>query len=175
MNWSNEPATEIQLSRLRQLGYSTDCPLTKGEAAYLIKILEEHTETQGIGEPAQGPHIAKHMAYALRLGIEHTRRALAEAATDQVDRLQHSLASAIAKRKEFWTDTCREMSQMHCRSAPVMDLYMKYGCRCVPPAPGQVQEVLDALDAASPAWDLDCVELFYQTLELNFPELVRHA
>src|SRR5262249_22777319 len=116
MNWSNEPATEIQLSRLRQLGYSTDCPLTKGEAAYLIKILEEQTKTQGTAEPAPGQHLVKHMAYALRLAIEHTRRALAEAASDQVDRLQHSLSSAIAKRREFWTDTCREMAQMHCRS-----------------------------------------------------------
>jgi hypothetical protein len=175
MTWSNEPAMEIQISRLRQLGYSTDCPLTKGEAAYLIKILEEHTETQGVGGPAQEQHIAKHMAYALRLAIEHTRRALAEAATDQTDRLKHSLAQAIAKRREFWTDTCRDMPQMHARCAPVMDLYMKYGCRCVPPSPGQVQEVLDALDAAAPAWDRDNVELFFQTLELNFPELLRHA
>jgi hypothetical protein len=175
MTWSNEPATEIQLSRLRQLGYSTGCPLTKGEAAYLIKILEEHTETDHGGGLAQQQQIAKHMAYALRLAIEHTRRALAEAAADQIDRLRQSLAQAIAKRREFWTDTCRDMAQMHARCAPVMDLYMKYGCRCVPPAPGQVQEVLDALDAASPAWDRDNVELFYQTLELNFPELVRHV
>jgi len=92
-----------------------------------------------------------------------------------MDRLQHSLASAVAKRREFWTDTCRDMAQMQCRSATVMNLYMKYGCRCVPPAPGQVQEVLDALDAASPTWDRDSLELFYQTLELNFPEVVRHS
>jgi hypothetical protein len=173
MNWSNEPATESQLSRLKQLGYSAECPLTKGEAAYLIKSLEE--QPQGAGEAGNPHQIAKHMAYALRLTVEHTRRALAEAATDQTERLQHSLALAIARRREFWTDTCRDLAQMRSPSAPVMDLYMKYGCRCVPPAPGQVQEVLDALDAASPAWDRESAELFYQTLELNFPELVRHT
>src|SRR6266436_5551663 len=160
MNWSNEPATEGQLSRLKQLGYSADCSLTKGEAAYLITVLGEREEPQGAAESGPGQRFAKHFAYALRLTIEHTRRALAEVPSDQSERLQHSLASAIARRREFWIDTCREMAQRHACSAPVMDLYMKYGCRCVPPAPGQVQEVLDALDAASPAWDRDNLELF---------------
>jgi hypothetical protein len=171
MNWSSEPATESQLSRLRQLGYAADCPLTKGEAAYLIKILEE----QGSGLQGRELHLAKHVAYALRLAIEHTRRARAEAATEQIERLEHSLALAIARRREFWTDTCRDPAQMQARSAPVMDLYMKYGCRFVPPTHEQVQVVLEALDAASPVWDRDNSELFYQTLQLNFPELVRHV
>ena len=175
MTWSSEPATESQVGRLRQFGYDTGCPLTKGEASYLIKVLEQQPETQAAAKDKGGQEIVQHVAYALRLSIEHTRTALAEAGTDQIERLQHSLALAIAKRREFWTDTCRDPAQMHARSAPVLGLYMKYGCRFVPPTHDQVQEVLDALDAASPVWDRDNTQLFYQTLELNFPELVRHA
>jgi len=174
MIWSNEPATESQLSRLRQLGYSADCPLTKGEAAYLIKILEEQPETHTAAE-GHGQRLSQHVAYALRLTIEHTRRALAEAPADQTERLQHSLASAITRRWEFWTDTCRDMAERRSCSAPVMGLYMKYGCRFVPPTHEQVQVVLDALDTASPVWDRDNTEVFYQTPELNFGELVRHG
>jgi hypothetical protein len=64
---------------------------------------------------------------------------------------------------------------MQARSASTLDLYMKHGCRFVTPTHEQVQEILDALDVASPFWDRDNAEIFYQTLELNFPELVRHA
>ena len=39
----------------------------------------------------------------------------------------------------------------------------------------QVQEVLDALDSALPVWDREHPELFYQTLELNFPQLVKRV
>jgi len=38
----------------------------------------------------------------------------------------------------------------------------------------QVQSILEALDSALPAWDRDSPEMFYRTLELNFPELLRH-
>jgi hypothetical protein len=86
MNWSNEPATECQRFRLRQLGYQADCPLTKGEAAYLVEVLEEHTRSTTAARG--GPEIATHMAYALRLAIEHTRRAVAEAPADESERLQ---------------------------------------------------------------------------------------
>jgi len=173
MNWSNEPATETQLGRLRQLGYCADCPLTKAEAANLIKLFEPLPDTEA-GE-AEMPSAARHAAYALRLTVEHTRRALAEAPQDQAQRLQQSLTSAIAKRQEFWKDTCRNPVRMQSRSAPVVDLYMKYGCRFVAPTPEQVQEVLNALDRASPLWDRDHPELFYQTLELNFAELLRRT
>ena len=175
MNWINEPATESQLGHLRQFGYDASCRLTKGEAAYLIQLFEEQSEgqTDAVAEGARG--IAKHTAYALRLVIAHTRRAVGEAVADQVEQLQGALASAVAKRRVFWMDSCRDPAQMQARSAPVLDLYMKYGCRFVAPTHEQVQEVLDALDAASPMWDRDNAELFYQTLQLNFPELLRHT
>jgi hypothetical protein len=38
-----------------------------------------------------------------------------------------------------------------------------------------VQEILDALDSAMPAWEREHPALFYQTLELNFPHLLRRA
>jgi len=40
-------------------------------------------------------------------------------------------------------------------------------------APDQAQVILDALDAAMGSWDTDYPQLFYQALELNFPELRR--
>ena len=173
MNWSNEPAAESQLGRLRQFGYSAECPLTKGEAAYLINLFEQRPQTEAAGGGKAGVEVARHLAYALRLTVEHTRRAVAEAGTEQAE-LQHGLDSAITRRQQFWIDSCRNPVRMQSRSASVLDLYMKHGCRFVAPEHEQAQGVIDALDAASPAWDRDNPELFYQTLELNFPELVRH-
>jgi len=172
MNSSGEPATESQLSRLGQFGYFADCPLTKGEAAYLITVLEQQSEIHASVEHA-GTQIARHTEYALRLSVEHTRRALAEAEANQIERLEHSLALLLARRCGFWTDTCRDPTQMQHRSPSVLDLYMKYGCLFVTPTPEQTQEILDALDRASPVWDRDHFELFFETLVLNFPELLR--
>ncbi len=78
-------------------------------------------------------------------------------------------------RQEFWVDTCREITQMHAGCWQTIDLYRKFGCRFCEPTREQVVEVLSALDAAMPKWDTLHPELFYQTLELNFPELVRHS
>lgn len=63
---------------------------------------------------------------------------------------------------------------MHTTSGQTIELYRKFGCRFWEPSHAQVEEVLGALDAAMPQWDTLHPELFYQTLELNFPELVRH-
>src|SRR5215472_5200242 len=127
MNWPNEPATESQLSRLRELGYSADCPLTKGEAASLIRVLEPVPATEAEGGGTSGQEVVTHTPYALRLSIEHTRRAVAEAEADQIGRLQCSFASVIAKRREFWADTCRDPGQMKARSSSTLELYMKQG------------------------------------------------
>ena len=173
MSGLSEQATESQLGRLRQFGYSADCPLTKAEAAHLISLLEAHPQPAHAG--SGGVEAPSRAAYALRLSIEHTRRALAEAGTAQSDHLQHSLDVAVAKRVDFWTESCRNPTRMQSRSASGMELYMKHGCRFLAPTREQTQGILNALDAASPIWDRDNPELFYQTLELNFPELLRHA
>jgi hypothetical protein len=60
---------------------------------------------------------------------------------------------------------------MQAACGQVLDFYRKYGCQFEAPSHKHVQEVLSALDPAVPAWDRDHPELFYQTLELNFPEL----
>ena len=62
---------------------------------------------------------------------------------------------------------------MHAVCQAVLELYQKHGCRFAVPSRQQVQDVLDALDAAMPVWEKEHPELFYQTLELNFPELLR--
>jgi hypothetical protein len=77
-------------------------------------------------------------------------------------------------RVEFWIDTCREVNEMRLRTPQVLELYQKHGCRFVAPTRDQVQVVLDALDGAMPDWNGQHPELFYQALELNYPELVRH-
>ena len=84
-------------------------------------------------------------------------------------------AHTESARLEFWEDTCREVTEMHIASKQVIDLYRDYGCRFCAPSHSQVQNVLDALDSAAPQWEKQHPELFYQTLELNFPELVRHS
>jgi hypothetical protein len=84
-----------------------------------------------------------------------------------------SSSSAPAERQEFWVNTCQEVSQMHVCSQHVLELYQKHGCRFTVPSRQQVQDVLNALDAAMPHWEKEHPELFYQTLELNFPQLLR--
>ena len=81
----------------------------------------------------------------------------------------------LVEREEFWADTCREATQMQHASPVAMRLYRKHGCRFCSPGKQQIQYVLNALDAAAPGWEKEHPELFYQTLELNYPELVRRA
>jgi hypothetical protein len=88
---------------------------------------------------------------------------------------QADTAVGVLEREEFWADTCREVTQMQHQSHPAIDLYCKYGCRFCPPGRQQIQYVLSALDAAVPGWEKEHPELFFQTLELNYPELIRHS
>jgi hypothetical protein len=85
------------------------------------------------------------------------------------------VASTLIEREEFWADTCREIPQMQHATHEAVELYRQYGCRFCSPARQQVQYVLSALDSAVPRWDKEHPELFYQTLELNYPELVKRA
>jgi hypothetical protein len=97
----------------------------------------------------------------------------AEQAPLNLATLEPSLGVAAGKRQDFWIDTCREPPQMQDCSAQVLDLFMRYGCRFIAPSGEQVQEILNALDLLMPLWDRQQPELFYQTMELNFPELNR--
>jgi hypothetical protein len=175
MNWTDEPASENQLSHLRQFGYEPDHRLTKGEAAHLIQDFEQNPQRQHAWMEAGIHEGTRHEAQGLRTQVEAARRALAQAEQERSQLLEYDLSLAVTRRQQFWMDTCREPTEMRTRSAQVFELYMKHGCRFVAPAPEQTQEVLDALDAAMPAWEAEHPELFYQALELNFRELVRHV
>lgn len=83
------------------------------------------------------------------------------------------MAATTTSRVEFWLDSCREVREMRHGSMQVLELYQRFGCGLIAPSQRQAQEVLDALDTAMPMWDRDHIELFYQALELNFPELFR--
>jgi len=88
---------------------------------------------------------------------------------------QTDAAVVLLDREEFWANTCREITEMQHPSQPAIDLYRKHGCRFFAPGRQQIQYVLSALDAAVTGWEKEHPELFFQTLELNYPELVRHS
>ncbi len=87
MNWTDDPATENQLSRLRQFGCLPDHALTKGEAARLIRDFEEHPERQ-IGVVVSSiRELTKHEAQRLREAAENARRAVPTPAQGAIGRL----------------------------------------------------------------------------------------
>lgn len=179
MNWADEAATEQQLSRLWQLGCKPEHPLTKREAAHLIADFEEcpekHTRRPVALAEEAIDQTTRHAAYRLRVLVENARRALAAAEPGRREAAEQALALAAAERQRFWVDTCRDAPAMHSALTAAVDLYRRFGCRFATPGQQQVQGVLDALDSALPVWDKEHPELFYQTLELNFRELLRHS
>ena len=174
MKWTDERATENQVNRLRQFGYEPNHPLAKDEASRLIRDFEAHPKAQAaLAESATG-EVAKHEAYGLRAAVESAKRAVAQAGKDEAQNFRQDLALALAKRQELWVDTCSDVEKMCVVSMEARDLHKQYGCRFAAPTAQQVQDIFDALDSAMPFWDRDQPELFYRTLELNFPELLRH-
>jgi len=175
MNWTEEPATEPQLTQLKRFGYQPLHPLTRSEAAHALRDLETNPQTPAVLEAEGLREINKQEALSLRLAVENARRAIAGAPPDQSDPARCELAAAIDRRQQFWVDTCCDPGRMQFPSAQVLDLYMRFGCRFLPPTREEVQDVLDALDIALPTWDRDHPELFYQTIELNFHTLLRRT
>jgi len=172
MEWTNEPATWRQVKSLKELGHTTGHRMTKIEAADLIRNLGGKPESTGasmIGvenRPQIGP-------YQLRLKVEKAKGAIADAGGNKTEKLDHELAAVIAQRQEFWIDTCLGAGKSLVASTEIHELYQKHGCRFEAPSRADVQHIIDALDQAVPQWDRAHPELFYQTLELNFPILVR--
>jgi hypothetical protein len=174
MNWTDQPATWKQIKYLRQLGYKPDHPLTKTEASTLIRDFggePEASAPEGKNTFAEGTEQRK--AYDFRLMVEKAKRTLAETKGDDIEKAKPDVGLAIAKRQGFWADTCRDEGRVLVASMAAHEFYQKYGCRFEVPTFKAVQYILDALDSAMPFWDRDHPELFYQTLELNFPELLR--
>ena len=175
MNWKDEPATENQLDHLRRFGYEPDSPLTKGEAAQLINDCEAlPKEQRGPSAQSDNLELATHSAYRLRLEMETAKRGPAQISGPQIQNPRHTLELAIAERQEFWADTCSDADRVHLVSPQALALHRRHGFRFAVPALEQVQAILDALDPVMPYWDREHPELFYQTLELNFPDLIRH-
>jgi hypothetical protein len=88
---------------------------------------------------------------------------------------QPALSTSVIAREDFWADTCREITQMQHASKEVVELYRKFGCRFCPPGRQQILDILSALDAAVPRWEQEHPELFFQTLELNHPEMLKRV
>jgi hypothetical protein len=171
---THEPATEGQLTSLMRLGYQPVRPLTKERAAHLIRGLEENPPREQASAENGVREITKLQAHLLQQAVEEAGRAVREATPDQVEELDRILFLAMAERRDFWIDTCREPPQTREPSVQGLDLHMRYGCRLVVPSAEQVQKTLHALDLLMPLWDRQHPELFHQTLELNFPELDRN-
>ncbi len=169
MDFVDEPATWKQLRYLSRCGYHPDHRLTKHEASRLISNFRGEPESQ---EKAVENHVAPTAnAYQFRLSVENASEAVAGAGKDGP---RTDLESAQIQRQEFWLSTCRGTTKIQSASKQVLELYRKHGCLFCEPTLKQIQDVLDALDSAMPHWDKEHPELFYQALELNFPEIVRH-
>jgi len=174
MDWADEPATENQLSHLRRFGYAPDHPLRRGEAARLILDFERHQATRPPSGKGDTRKIATDEASIHRAAVERAKQTLASKGMAEADEWQRALALAVAEREEWWRDTCRAPGKMQALSPQKVDLHMKHGCLFDTPTHEQVREVLEALDSALPAWEKEHPELFYQTLEINFHELLLH-
>ncbi len=194
MDWPDEPATEQQVDQLKKLGYMIARPLTLTQAASLIRQYKKgpprpvspappQPEVPPAGSSAGKPGLP---AAPAREGGGEMSRTQGRPLQAQSEPPAHfklarpettppaaEAAAAKAVRVEFWLDTFREVKEMRVGSAQVYELRQKHGCRFLLPSSEQVRDLLDALDAAMPLWDKEHPEVFYQTLQLNFPDLTR--
>lgn len=171
MDWSDEPATWRQLKSLKELGYTLARRLTRVEAAEIIRSLGGKCETPVSAtavedRPKVGP-------FQLRQKVDQAKREIAVAGWNKTEKMAQDLKGTMAERQQFWIDTCHGVARGQIASLEIPELYQKYGCRFDAPSRNDVQYILDALDQALPTWDKEHPELFFQTLELNFPALVR--
>jgi len=186
MDWPDEPASEQQVVRLKSLGCVPTAHLTMTEAARLIRQYQKSLRQTGSipslkpsasnapANPAVSATLsesARNMAHRLHETAANAKHAMAVA--PGAANVRADVVAAIAARVEFWLDTCREVREMQIATVQVYELHHDYGHRLFAPTREQVQEVLDALDVGIPLWDKEHPDLFYKTLELNFPNLVR--
>jgi len=193
MDWADEPATEQQVSQLVRLGFHMARPLSLTEAASLIRQYKKQASRRnttpasgGTGWPVRGASAPLSFSTPPKEGwpdpgrrmlhISEEPHAPLGAAVPPPRPIESPANEAIAEeteRLEFWLDTFRDVKEMQVASVKVYELRQKHGCHFLLPRREQVEDVLKALDTAIPAWDRDHPEFFYQTLELNFPELAR--
>jgi hypothetical protein len=156
MNWTDQPATWKQLRQLKRCGYEPGHRLSKSEASVLITRLGGQDPDPQTDEPSSGAPLAvSETPHDFRAAVEQAKQA----------------PLTINERQQFWLDTCRGNTNLRTARSLVLELYRKHGCLFAEPTHKQVQDILDALDAAMPSWDRDHSELFYDALGLNYPEL----
>jgi hypothetical protein len=175
MDWSNEPATWKQVQSLKRFGCKPDHPLTKIEAAALLSRYGVVSETPLTTSDDHLRDAREPESQRLRVALENARRDLTQAKPGDIDKLKENIARVTAERQRFWVDTCRDLGRTLIASEQAHELYQKYGCRFVEPTLQDVLYILEALDSAAPNWDRDHPELFFQTLELNYPRLLRRC
>lgn len=189
MNWNDEPATDRQLFQLQQFGFVPTCRLSVTEAARLIRQYSRQRSASTVS-PGSQSWAAQSLAGQDVPGLPHS---LSDSAKLHADRLRAAvgaaekilktnpegpgaradLRSARNVRQQFWLDTCSDPKDMKSACSHTLEFYQHYGCRFFQPSWEEVQEILEALDGAMPSWDKDHPELFYETLKLNFPSLLR--
>lgn len=193
---NEEPATNQQLLSLQEYGFVPERSLTLGEAARLLENYrknppasvapesafrhQQHLHGAGTAQSGSHPNSAANISHNVRAHVHELRRHVEGARVQLAEtpdhpELQAAFNAALGDRREFWLDTCRDVKEMRVGSVLVFELYQNFGARFFTPTTDQVQEVLDALDRALAAWDRDHPELFFQTLELNFPMLLRQT
>ncbi len=157
---AREPATKTQtLERQRP------APAPPPSA----KVVTEPSAPIPVGRISESTRIH---VFQLRLTVEAAEGALVE----NPDRPggKADVHSAVSARQRFWLDTCRDGFDLQAASAQAIEFHDHYGLHFFPPTWDEVAEVLAALDCGLPGWDQDHPELFYETLRLNFPSLLRH-
>ncbi len=193
MNWADEPATEQQVAQLRTLGFNLARPLTLTEAANLIRQykrqrshrvppvalqnreMEQATANVSVSPNPPAPkdlprrrfELCTHPPQQVPGAAGHVGDACPSPASVQ------DSGSPDAPRVDFWLDIFREVKDMRVASVKVFELRLKHGAHFLLPSREQAQDILDALDNALPNWERDNPEFFFQTLELNFPELIQ--
>jgi len=201
MDWQEEPATQQQLLRLQEYGFVPTFNLTVTQAARLIRQYSKRP-ARSVAPAAASPtpptapaSVARHVpaeppapppqtrsemlsqsakmhAFRLHAAVEAAEEVLAE--TPDRPGARADVQAALGARQRFWLDTCREGRDLQAASAEALEFHQQLGARYFTPTWEEVAEVLEALDRAMAEWDKDHPELFYETLKLNFPSLLRH-
>lgn len=176
----SEPATEKQIKYLSVFGYVQTGPLTRQEASELLSRFEEDPEHLEI----RAENNALQMRRQMEFDSTHAAQVLHEIFAKAADELKHAQQGEITDAREefkeatkqritFWKDTFREPAESTGEWEQSFELFEQYGHRFKVPSTKQITEILAALDEKAPTWDTEFPHVFYQTMELNFPQLLR--
>lgn len=144
----------------------------RGDTEVITPRMPVRTEASRLEVPVFRRVITSDAAL-LRKAFENAREALAARQGDNDGPFSRQLELAQRERQQFWIDTCRDPREARAAAKQVAELHRQHGWRFLSPTADQVQSVLEALDCALPTWDQDHPGLFFQTLEMNFPGVLR--